>query len=556
MTKAKGQQVRMPPRREEIDWEDRTTVMVRNIPSVYTQRDLLTELDTRGWKGTYDFFYLPFDLNKKTNMGYCFMNFKDPSLAEACHVALDGAQLARGEGRGRKRLQVVPAVTQGYQANLEHFQHSAVLNHHRSEHGPIFLRDDNAPLARRREARSNAPESRLETPPRMLPRPPLSQPPTLPPTLPQPPLQPPTLPQPPLQPPLQPLLQPLQPPLAPTQPPPPLESLLPSAITTLSLSPIPPGFSQPMMYVELCRIGVGYLVDFLHLDHFAHEAIVNLTTPQGAVAAAQVLSGVSLGGSAPLMVGIARVQGCGANIVHYATRGILAEEAKKAQKENQKILKPVARVPVKSYEYTCPAFDMTAQPPTTASVSTEVSDEDEAQKICEPVAQRVEERAPRFASLGITLEEGAAEPYAATDSAAPAQAGSASWPVAVDLTPPRTSAQPGKDEPQASQRRAVHADMERALHAGFPSLLSSPACNFMPSSRGSSSDSRLPRSATPPLSGPQSQCGTSPQCDSNAQDSNAHDAGSGGTATPPAPQVAVSKTARSGFPPRPVATSS
>jgi hypothetical protein len=541
MTKARGQQVRMPPRREEIDWQDRTTVMVRNIPAVYTQRELLTELDARGWKGTYDFFYLPFDLNKKQNMGYCFMNFKDPSLAEACHVALDGAQLARGEGRGRKRLQIVPAVTQGYQANLEHFQHSAVLNHHRQEHGPVFLRDENAPMARRRETRSQPTlESRLETPPRMLPRPPLTQPPTLPqppPTLPQ------TLPQPP-------------PTHLPTQPPPPLESLLPSAITTLSLSPIPPGFSQPMMYVELCRIGVGYLVDFLHLDHFAHEAIVNLTSPQAAVAAAQVLSGISLGGSAPLMVGIARVQGCGANIVHYATRGILAEEAKKAQKDNQKILKPVARSTVKSYEYTCPAFDMTAQPPTTASASTEVSDEDEAQKICEPVAQRVKDVAPHFASLGITLDEGAAaaETLAATDSAAPAQVRS----VASTLTPPRTAVQPGKDEPQVSQRRAVHADMERALHAGFPSLLSSPACNLMPSSRGSSSESRLPRSATPPLSGPQSQCGTSPQCDSNAQDSNAHDAGSGGTATPPAPtaSVAVSKTTRSGLPPRPVATSS
>jgi hypothetical protein len=318
-----------------------------------------------------------------------------------------------------------------------------------------------------------------------------------------------------------------------------------------------------MMYVELCRIGVGYLVDFLHLDHFSHEAIVNLTNPQAAVAAAQVLSGTSLGGSAPIMVGIARVQGCGANIVHYATRGILAEEAKKAQKENQNLLKPVASRAggPKSFEYTCPAFDMTAQPPTTASASTEVSDEDE--KICEPVAQRVEDRAPRFASLGITLEDGAAENYkaAATDSTVSAQVGAASWSVAPTRTPPRTTVQPSppsKDKAQNVERRAVHADMERALHAGFPSLLSSPACNLMPSSRGSSSDSRLPRSATPPLSGPQSQCGTSPQCDSNAQDSNAHDAGSGGTATPPAPVagVAVSKHARSGFPPRPVATSS
>merc|ERR1719161_1407542 len=371
----------------------------------------------------------------------------------------------------------------------------------------------------------------------MLPRPPLNQPPTLPQP---PPAMPRTLPQPP------PTLP--QPPAMPQPPPPPLESLLPSAITTLSLSPIPPGFSQPMMYVELCRIGVGYLVDFLHLDHFAHEAIVNLNNPQAAVAAAQVLSGTSLGGSAPLMCGIARVQGCGANIVHYTTRGILAEEAKKAQKESQKLLKPVSSRAggVKSFEYTCPAFDMTPQaPPTAASASTEVSDEEE--KICEPVAKRVEELAPRFASLGITLEDGAAE----KDSTAPAQA---SWSVAPTRTPPRTTVQPSKDEPQVSQRRAVNADMERALHAGFPSLLSSPACNLMPSSRGSSADSRLPRSATPPLSGPQSAAGTSPQCDSNgAQDSSANDAGSGGTATPPGPTAAVSKPARTGKPPRPVA---
>jgi hypothetical protein len=265
-----------------------------------------------------------------------------------------------------------------------------------------------------------------------------------------------------------------------------------------------------MMYVELCRIGVGYLVDFLHLDHFAHEAIVNLNNPQAAVAAAQVLSGISLGGSAPLMVGIARVQGCGANIVHYATRGILAEEAKKAQKESQKLLKPVASRAggVKSFEYTCPAFDMTAHPPpTAASASTEVSDEDE--KIAEPVAKRGDELAPRFASLGITLDQdGASESYAATESSAPAQVGALSYTVAPTRTPPRTSVQPSKDEKPVPQRRAVNADMERALHAGFPSLLSSPACNLMPSSRGSSVDSRLPRSATPPLSGPQSQTRT------------------------------------------------
>jgi hypothetical protein len=43
--------------------------------------------------------------------------------------------------RSAKFLQVVPAALQGYDANFAHMQHSAVLNHHRSEHGPLFMRE-------------------------------------------------------------------------------------------------------------------------------------------------------------------------------------------------------------------------------------------------------------------------------------------------------------------------------------------------------------------------------------------------------------------------------
>jgi len=471
MTRTKG------ARREEIEWEGRTTVMVRNIPSCYSQQDLLSELDGRGWRGTYDFFYLPFDMTKKANMGYCFMNFKDPSLAEACHVALDGAQLARG--KGRKRLQVVPAVTQGYEKNAEHFQHSAVMNHHRAEHGPIFLR-----------------EEEFEAPKRYLPR--VDR---------MPPRQPPRM----------------------------LESLLPSAITTLALHPIPPGFSQPMMYVELCRIGVAYLVDFLHVDNVSRECIVNLTSPQAAVAASQVLNGLVLPGGVPLMVGIARVQGCGANILHYATRGILAEEALQngTAPPAMPVPSPAPAAPVrahreksqkrttKSFEYTCPAFEMQPAPqhPSTTASTSDMSEEDEPCEKYEDEAPQRAELPQQFASLGISLE--------APEGEAPQQAKKKSGAAkAPTVTPPRSNN--GDSVPQKNRV----ADMERALHAGFPSLLSSPACNLLPSSRGSSSDSRVPRSATPPLSNCSSNLALSPQTTARRD--------SAGARTPPAPLVELS----------------
>ena len=50
-----------PPRTSAIGVDERTTVMLRNIPNKYTQRMLLDEVNTLGFEGEYDFFYLPID---------------------------------------------------------------------------------------------------------------------------------------------------------------------------------------------------------------------------------------------------------------------------------------------------------------------------------------------------------------------------------------------------------------------------------------------------------------------------------------------------------------
>ena len=53
-----------PPRQEE-----RTTVMLRNIPNNYTRDMFLALLDHHGFAGRYDFAYLPCDFYRDANLG-------------------------------------------------------------------------------------------------------------------------------------------------------------------------------------------------------------------------------------------------------------------------------------------------------------------------------------------------------------------------------------------------------------------------------------------------------------------------------------------------------
>ena len=58
-----------------ISLEDkRTTVMIKNIPNKFN-KDLLLKIFDQHFKGTYNIFVLPTDVNKYKNFGYSFINF-------------------------------------------------------------------------------------------------------------------------------------------------------------------------------------------------------------------------------------------------------------------------------------------------------------------------------------------------------------------------------------------------------------------------------------------------------------------------------------------------
>jgi len=63
-----------PPRPRACAGDERTTVMLKNIPNNYTRDMVLDLFNDMGFEGLYDFAYVPFDFERKANLGYVFVN--------------------------------------------------------------------------------------------------------------------------------------------------------------------------------------------------------------------------------------------------------------------------------------------------------------------------------------------------------------------------------------------------------------------------------------------------------------------------------------------------
>jgi len=119
-----------------------TTIMLRNIPNQYTREMLCKRLDQTGFKGGFDFLYLPIDRNSERNMGYAFINFRTQQLCTEFSRAF-GAVLASECLPGFKSSKVCEvrvADVQGQQANLEKMTSPAFFQHlaEREEWQPVF----------------------------------------------------------------------------------------------------------------------------------------------------------------------------------------------------------------------------------------------------------------------------------------------------------------------------------------------------------------------------------------------------------------------------------
>eukprot|EP00929_Paragymnodinium_shiwhaense_P049799 TRINITY_DN25111_c0_g4_i1.p1 TRINITY_DN25111_c0_g4~~TRINITY_DN25111_c0_g4_i1.p1 ORF type:complete len:582 (-),score=74.03 TRINITY_DN25111_c0_g4_i1:38-1603(-) len=94
----------------------RTTVMLRNLPIFLTQRRLLEELDVTGFKGLYDFCYMPCCFTTGHGKGFAFVNFALPEHATTFMNSW-GAVRKFGIPQAQPALNISYADIQGKDAN-------------------------------------------------------------------------------------------------------------------------------------------------------------------------------------------------------------------------------------------------------------------------------------------------------------------------------------------------------------------------------------------------------------------------------------------------------
>lgn len=110
-----------------------TTLMIRGIPCGLSQKDILSLVDNSGFKGKYDFFYMP-RKSSRWNLGFAFINFKETIEAWTFAFTFNGFQL--NPARSQKTCTVSPADVQGLDSLRKHFRHTSISKH---ENGPQFL---------------------------------------------------------------------------------------------------------------------------------------------------------------------------------------------------------------------------------------------------------------------------------------------------------------------------------------------------------------------------------------------------------------------------------
>ena len=98
--------------------DQRTTLMVRNIPNKYSQK-LLLEAIEQNHEGKIDLLYLPIDFKNKCNVGYAFVNFISPSSIPAFYAEFNHRLWDRFNSN--KVCEITYARIQSKVALIKHF---------------------------------------------------------------------------------------------------------------------------------------------------------------------------------------------------------------------------------------------------------------------------------------------------------------------------------------------------------------------------------------------------------------------------------------------------
>jgi hypothetical protein len=104
-----------------------TTMVMRNIPNNMSRDMLLSLIDAEGFKGSYDFVYLPLDFKAMVGLGYSFINFINSEEAVRFQEHFSG--FCSWNLRSDKVCQVTWSESlQGRDAHIERYRNSPVMH--------------------------------------------------------------------------------------------------------------------------------------------------------------------------------------------------------------------------------------------------------------------------------------------------------------------------------------------------------------------------------------------------------------------------------------------
>jgi len=152
----------------------RTTVMLRNMPEGFLRDNLTDMLNRTGFRGAYNFVYMPMNFRTKNSFGYAFVNMVSPEEAQRCHDKFQGF-CDWGVSTDKVCEVSWSDMHQGLVAHIERYRNSPVM--HESvpdEYKPVMFSDGTRvtfpaptkklrqPRIRRNDAEDGGPDDGLD----------------------------------------------------------------------------------------------------------------------------------------------------------------------------------------------------------------------------------------------------------------------------------------------------------------------------------------------------------------------------------------------------------
>ena len=118
-------------RTEDVPENQRTTVMMRNLPNKLDRTTILQLLETHGYAKTFDFIHLPIDQRSKhttghSSKGYAFINFIEPRYAQSFRDCFTGFD-AWGVNSTKKCEVCWSSTLQGLAAHVDRYRNSPLI---------------------------------------------------------------------------------------------------------------------------------------------------------------------------------------------------------------------------------------------------------------------------------------------------------------------------------------------------------------------------------------------------------------------------------------------